>query len=333
MFRPLKGALAITCLLFLCFVLREKVVSQEPSSGQGFEENQQHTENMRILTFNAGLFELRLFGFSIVKPADFLHERLRAMPQALLSADADVIGIQEVYFKEHQQYFIDNLKSKYPYHCFERNKAVKVNNGLMFFSKHPIRDYKYIPFENRGPIDERTVAQKGVLTCVVETSNGKLIRFVNIHPTAGGLLNAQDSPTIQKIRNDQISQSHDIAKEGEELAVILGDFNTGPEIAIDNYNYLLERGYIDGYAEYCQVNNLTAEMTWDAKNILNVRGTHSESISQRIDHIYLQEELLQEYEIISSKVVFSEPTVKVNGEMVTVSDHYGVIVDLKEKSQ
>lgn len=287
---------------------------------------------LKILTFNAGLFELRVLGFTIIRPADYLNERLEAMPQEIIKTDADIVGLQEVYFKQHQDFFIDKLIGAYPFHCFQRAKSIKINSGLMIFSKHPISNVQYSPLRDKGPLDERIVAQKGVLSCQIEVSGVGNIHIINFHPTSGGFLHQQDAPQIITIRHNQINQAYELASKTQNVpTVILGDFNTGSEIAQENYSNLIEKQFTDSYLYFCQKNQITPEMTWDSQISLNKKGTHSESVSQRIDHIYVSPRLLEVLKITDSKVIFKEGIVNTPSEKVQLSDHYALISEFSKK--
>lgn len=217
--------------------------------------------SLKILTYNAGLFELKLFDFSIIKPADFLSERIAVLSNEIIKLDPDIIGFQEVYLKEHQDFLIEKLMNVFPYNCYKRNKTIKVNNGLMIFSKFPNSENKYYPFINRGPFTEKTFAEKGILKCTVDVPNYGKLNFINFHTTSGGFIYNPDSPEIIKIRSDQINQAYNIAEKFQYPGIILGDFNTGPEIAVENYELLIKKGYTDSYLEYCNVKRIKPKIT------------------------------------------------------------------------
>ncbi len=326
----LSGFIILAFLLpLILFVLNSQPTSNLASQKHFDIDSLSNKMSIKVLTFNAGLFELYVFGIPFIKPADFLEQRLESMPIEILKVNADVIGLQEVYTKRHQDYLVENLKGTYPYHYYQRNRAVKANNGLMYFSKYPIIYKGYYPLKNRGPLDERVVVQKGILTCIIDFGEVGKVQFINIHPTAGGFLYQQDSPEIIKIRSSQITQAFEFSEKNTSLpSIILGDFNAGPEIAVENYQLLIEKGFADAYHAFCQAKNLDALITWDSENLLNQRGTHPDAISQRIDHIYISPSLQKNFSIYDAKRVFDETIVKTNGDLVTISDHYGVVVQL-----
>ncbi|KAJ1613086.1 sphingomyelinase C precursor [Cryptosporidium canis] len=87
---------------------------------------------------------------------------------------------------------------------------------------------------------------------------------------------------------------------------------------------------------------LSPDYTWDPNNPLNVIGPHSNCHGQRCDHIFLPpahlSKNLAQYEPHKSSIILREPRVMVDGwcfgcvgstVLVTLSDHYGVYVELK----
>lgn len=280
----------------------------------------------KILTFNAGLFELRRLGITLLKPTDFIQERLIAIPQALIDVNADIIALQEIYCKKHQQYFIDILQKEYPFHCSERNNTLKMNCGLMIFSKKPITNVRYYPLKNHYPIDEKMVVHRGFLACEIVLTQQKKLHIINIHLTSGGFMSRQDSPKIMAIRAKQINEAYDVAKKNTYIATaIVGDFNAGPEIAPTNYEALQHKNFTDCYQFYANKKQLPLEATWDASISLNKRGTHAASTSQRIDHIYMSPQFMNMFEVLNAQVVLKKSIVDTPSEKVHLSDHYGLI--------
>lgn len=322
---------ATFCFVGVFFYLNSQNLDKKNDTYVQSVDSTQLNMKLKILTFNAGLFELRAFGLPVIKPADFLKERLETMPAEILKVDADIIALQEVYFHNHQNFLIEKLKNRYHYYFYKRTSAVKVNNGLMILSKFPITKQFYFPLKNKGPLDERTIAQKGILDCIVNINGFGELRIINLHPTAGGFLYKQDSPEIIEIRNNQINQAYELSTSTKLPTVILGDFNTGPEIAQENYNFLLQKQFIDSYLSFADREGIQPEVTWDAGISLNKKGTHSESISQRIDHIYISPEFQERFTIENCWVVFKEQVVKTPTENVQISDHYGMLTEFKKK--
>lgn len=286
-------------------------------------------ESMRIVSFNVGLLDVNLLGYSIMKPADHIEDRAQALSSALKTQNADMIAIQELYVGKHAKQLIEQMRETFPYHYRKSTTIFRIDNGLLILSKFPIREQRMSTLTS-GPWDEAIFASKSIMSVQIAIDPSRNLNIVNIHATSGGMLNAQDSEKITRVRQTQIEQAKEIIDSHDgDLSIILGDFNAGPEIAPSNYEFLTNIGYVDAYREYCFAKDLEPEITWDAKNILNIQGAHSDSISQRIDHIYLSPGLAQMTTVTHAEVIFKEPIVDVGAEqMVTLSDHYGITAKL-----
>ena len=286
-------------------------------------------KSIKIISFNVGLLDVNLLGYSIMKPADYIDDRANAISSALKSQDADIIAIQELYIERHAELLIDEMKGLYPYYYRKSTAMLRIDNGLLVFSRFPIREQRMSTLRS-GPWDEAVFASKSIMSVQIAIDPTTNLNVVNMHPTSGGMLNAQDSEKITRVRQNQIEQAEEIVNGYDgDLNIIVGDFNAGPEIAPNNYEFLETKGYVDAYFSYCVEKGLEPEITWDANNILNEQGTHSDSISQRIDHVFLSQNLAKMTTVSHSEVIFKEPTVDIGAEQkVTLSDHYGITATL-----
>jgi endonuclease/exonuclease/phosphatase family metal-dependent hydrolase len=108
---------------------------------------------------------------------------------------------------------------------------------------------------------------------------------------------------------------------------VLGDINAGPEASPDNYKYLLERGFDDTIVAPDDMAASKTYVTWDNQNALNKRGPHANCPPQRCDHIFLNRG--SQLVVQERRRVLTEPVVPISeSEMVTISDHYGLLVKL-----
>lgn len=287
--------------------------------------------SLKLLTFNVGLFEFALAGFPIIKPADFIDLRRAQLPAAILSIDADIVAAQEFYATpEEWTAFFNALKDKYPHWVRAPRPTLRVESGLMILSKRPILKSGYKPAAMRGPIDERSFIEKGILWASIDLGGGSSVGLVNIHLTAGGFTRKQDDPKVNEMRKRQIAEAKEVGEENmPEGALIVGDFNAGPEIAKANYDQLIEQGYVDAYVKACVDKPDCLNITWDAENFLNQKGTHPDSISQRIDHIYLPPALQSMLIPTLGRIVLSETNIAAGERKVSVSDHYGTLVEFR----
>jgi endonuclease/exonuclease/phosphatase family metal-dependent hydrolase len=280
---------------------------------------------LNVLTFNAGLLEVKLLGIPILKTTKYIEERLREIPRALIETNADVIALQEVYFRKHQEYILQNVREHYPYHACHQTRLGKPDNGLMILTKYPIFSYEFYPSKISGSFEERFVLQKGVLAVEVVLSEKVKVLILNVHPTSGGMGDKQESENAHTARGFQIRQALDIfATKENDNTIILGDFNAGPELDKLSYEILSEKGFVDVFLLYCKNNNLQPKPTWDKQNILIMEGTHSHTSSQRIDHIFISEKLIKNVSLNKVFRTLDQPQIEIDGKEISLSDHYAI---------
>jgi len=287
-------------------------------------------KSIKIISFNVGLLDVSLFGFSLLKPTDYLEQRSEMIGASLLKQNADIIAIQELYKTSHAAKLLSDLNNVYPYYFRKSTSRLRIDNGLLILSKFPIKENAMTALKS-GPWEESIFSSKSILSVQVMLDKKTLLNIVNIHPTSGGLFDTQDSDKNIEFRQIQIEQARKLVEAYDgTYSIILGDFNSGPEIAPSNYQFLSTHGYVDAYSIFCVENGLEPEITWDAKNTLNLQGTHPDSISQRIDHIFISHELVDAVKITNSEVIFKELLVEISSEeKVTLSDHYAIMVEFK----
>lgn len=298
-------------------------ISQQPAQAV-------NKRTLKIITFNLGLLDIRILGRTMFKPTDFIQQRAKVIPQHLLARNADVIALQEIYEKRDIDYFIQELKAVYPYYYFKHPSRIKLNNGLMVFSKFPFVDMTGQSQQEKGPIDEWFIADRGLLSTTIQVNDKTLINLVNLHATSGGTLNKQDSDKMNFMRQTQMEQALKLALSGNtEYQIIVGDINAGPDISPMNYKYLLENDFTDAYDAYSKRSGIAVKPTWYGANPLNAMRGYTSNDAQRIDHIYLSKRLSMNSTIVSAERIFDENMVTVNGKAYPLSDHYGVEVVLQ----
>ena len=279
---------------------------------------------MRFLTYNTGLLDLRLFGRSLIKPADFIEERFSRLAGALLELDADIITLQEVYQLRHKRALSEALASVYPHVSMSplRGPSV-VPASLMTFSKWPMEASKFARFKSM-PIAERLIDNKGFMLSTVIGPQGR-ITIANVHTTAGGTKHPED-PATDMIRARQITELLEQA-ESTSPVILAGDFNCGT-VSVRNYRQLLDAGYSDVWAElHPGING----WTWDPESILNKGGTHTEwgCPAQRIDLVLMNARAREQFQPASCEVIGQALYVPTpSGRVVTLSDHYGILATL-----
>ena len=58
-----------------------------------------HMAQLRILTYNTGLYRVRVGGVTLIEPIRHAQARVAALADAIRSIDADVVALQEVDVK------------------------------------------------------------------------------------------------------------------------------------------------------------------------------------------------------------------------------------------
>jgi endonuclease/exonuclease/phosphatase family metal-dependent hydrolase len=281
--------------------------------------------NLKILTLNAGLVDIRFLGLHVLEPTPYVEERLRVLPAHLIETRADVIALQEVYEEPHRLFLIERLKEHYPYHFHSRHEGFwGLEDSLMFFSKLPITEKHVIPFDQET-LDQELATYKGVMVITVAVSPNREVVLYNTRTTAGGLRDPQNK-VVENIRASQIHQilKAIVGSRNTNPRIILGDFNSGPETSPGKYNLFKEIGLVDVYAQKHPFMRLF-KRTWYPSNPLNVSGPHRHCPPQRIDHIFMREADKKLLVARRAEIVFEKQTVAVDaGKKVTLSDHCGL---------
>ncbi len=285
-----------------------------------------------LITFNAGFLDLRIQGKTKFMPTDHIEARLAATPTHLLARDADLIAFQEVYEKAHIDFLIEELKPVYPHYYFQHNSRLKLNNGLMLFSKYPLNDRKGMSQPEKGPLDERFLADRSLLSAVVEIK-GKRISIVNLHATSGGTLYSSDDPKINAMRGRQLQTAIDLAgSKDTDYEIILGDINAGPIVSRENYQLFSYNSYVDTHWAYSGGAITFPETTWAGDNYHNAIRGYAADIQQRIDLIFFSDSLAAEAVLTNAQRLYTEDSVEIDDNLsVPLSDHYGLEVSFEFK--
>uniref|UniRef100_A0A0G4FWW1 Endonuclease/exonuclease/phosphatase domain-containing protein n=1 Tax=Chromera velia CCMP2878 TaxID=1169474 RepID=A0A0G4FWW1_9ALVE len=226
-------------------------------------------EEICFCSFNAGLMDFRLMGVSFLSNPPFVEERVRRIPEALLSTNADVIALQEVFGSSHAHFLAESLKEAYPF-CARVDEgqgrygsrsrfgvpSLAMHNGLMVLSKFPVllnnhreggvgRSPRFHSFSHVTPL-EALFASKGILEVTLEVPGVGMVALLNVH--AASACPDPASPSAAAVRQAEMGEVFRVAQaaaERGEIPVVIGDLNAGPVVCRDNYSFLLERGFED----------------------------------------------------------------------------------------
>lgn len=283
---------------------------------------------LSILTFNVGLLIINILGIKL-EPVPYIEERLKYIAIALNRLSPDIISLQEIYREKDKQYLISSLKDNYPYYSYyTHSPIIGLNNSFMLFSKEPIIETKFYRFNDNYSIDEKYFDNKGILVSSIKSKEFGMLDIYNTHTTAGGLFSHPESKRVDLIRALQIKQLLNLIKVSSyHYSIITGDINAGMGVSEDNYNLIIKNDFIDTF-NYKNPNDIAN--TWDPKNILNSNGPHKTSPAQRIDHIFIHK--TSKFHTVSAEIIFKNPIVPiVNNKMLTISDHYGLLIKIIKK--
>ncbi len=272
---------------------------------------------LKIISFNVGLTRLKFIPFNY-NFVPLVSDRVRLLPASLKAEGADVICLQEVFERGLFKKLRAELMDMYPY-SYHGNKGWKLfNKGLAIFSKHKFEHVSEIGFKTLGL---EKFAQKGAsVVRFIEGPYEKLM-LANVHFPYGGYIGSAPAfAPIVALRDKAIEHLHQALLRLGHLVVMAGDFNFGPTMTQQNYEYLLSLGY----------KNLTSEeITWDPENPLNKLFTMMKP--QSLDHIFVNNTLFEKISSVTNRVLFKESIRLPNGNTVNLSDHYGVVATVTVK--
>jgi endonuclease/exonuclease/phosphatase family metal-dependent hydrolase len=284
--------------------------------------------NLRLLSLNAGL--LAIFGRA--GPSPFVSQRRAQLPQELGKVGADIVLLQEVYGHTERQSVAEALAGPYPHAIHPRaRRGWGFENGVMTLSRFPASG-RTILFRD-APWDEALLDSKGFLHSTHLLEGGLNLHILNVHTTAGGLFHHPEDASIDRIRSRQIRQVLDEQVRLPSPVIVAGDMNAGPGVSESNFRQILDAGFV---SIHDFMNGQSTHPTWDPLNALNSRGPHRGCPPQRIDHVFVRERDLDSslIEPSSSLICLQDAIVAIHGRQnVTISDHYGIVVDLSVRTE
>lgn len=286
---------------------------------------------LRILTYNTGLYRVRVGGVTLIEPIRHAQARVAALADAIRSIDADVVALQEVFDDRHLFPLMEALRGTYPYIATGRDAHtptfLRDHSGLCILSRCPLNDIRHEQLRDAA-LEERLFIVKGLLTASIDSPLGP-VSIINTHLTSGGIFRDPEGQWMVPIREQQVEHLAEICGIlPHPVRLLVGDLNTGPEFAGSNYNRLLERGLLDTWHLDPNPTHRAKQVTWELTNPLNSRELHKTSTPQRIDHAFLHPDSLKTVRVIRSVPVLHEATVPTPEGMMTVSDHYGLLLEL-----
>jgi endonuclease/exonuclease/phosphatase family metal-dependent hydrolase len=269
---------------------------------------------IRVCTLNVGMPQVSVFGRRL-EPVPCVNERLALLPDFIRSLRADVVFLQELFHARHRQVLMDRLGEVYPHATFHDDAgALSLSNGLLCLSRFPLVDARFTPFADRC-WEERLFVSKGFQDFGIQVGCD-VIKVAHTHLTAGGFFSHPEQKKYDAIRTNQIRQMLQQFSLSE-LGLVVGDFNTGPEVSVLNYQQLTA-GLHDVF--HGALEREGSAVTWDPQNRLNVDGPHKMCPPQRIDLMLCTDSFRKKYSVSAYRTHGHESP-------MPVSDHWAVAVD------
>ena len=281
---------------------------------------------LRILTFNTGLTEIRLFGAALYEDVPHVVARAAHLAPALRGVEADIVLLQELVPQRVKVRLATELCDLYPHSAGIAEDGRFYGTGLLTLSLHPMTDASCTSFAQQTP-EEGLFGPRGMLACTVDTPDLGRVRVVNLHATAGGAYRRKRRLGAPDRRRAQIEQSIEAAGAPFDGTVVLaGDFNCDPAADPTTDGLLQAAGFADvadGLPE-----DARPQGTWDPANPLN-RSRRVAGPARRVDHIFLRSGGSRGVTVRTVRTVLDEAAVPLpDGEPLPLSDHYGLLAEL-----
>tara|TARA_B110000285_G_scaffold34800_1_gene37096 strand:+ start:2277 stop:3137 length:861 start_codon:yes stop_codon:yes gene_type:complete len=143
----------------------------------------------------------------------------------LISTDADVLVLQEVFHKKARKSLLKKLTPAYKFRSrIGKRSFWGVSSGVVILSKHQITQEEQVSFKKATGSDK--MAKKGAVSAVIQFYNSK-IQVIGTHLQAGG------GKKRRNIRKSQIKQLQSLEDSTAVTSLYVGDFNI--ENASDSY--------------------------------------------------------------------------------------------------
>jgi endonuclease/exonuclease/phosphatase family metal-dependent hydrolase len=304
---------------------------------------------MRILTLNVGLLDYNCCGVTCFSNPPYSKQRFPYLAADIATSNPDILAIQECYSVDHANELYDQLKHILPHRVrmdSQKWGILNLHNGMMILSKYPVQNSKLISHKNVACVED-WFGDKSTLVAVLNVPTYGPLHVINVHPTAGGAdpesakADANREITLREIL-DYYNHATNVLGHG---AMIVGDLNCGPDVSPQNFSYIMDNGGLrDTFEEAVFDNKVPSDQrhSWDSRNLLNLTGPHAHTEPQRIDHILLSKNDSRFGKVTYAEIAFTEKKVTVPAKhpvtkefpaQSSISDHYGVIVEVEVQTE
>lgn len=239
----MKKLLAVS-LAFVLFAL---------SLGLGASARVPVGSTLNVMTYNVS--GIPVIGDFQGTQREFMGSARMAKIGELMNSEpnCDLIGTQENF---SYQAALAGALTDFPYQTLP-NGRVPLGSGLTAFSKFPVYNVTHTRWEQSyGVLTGSTdrLAQKGILSTVIEIEDGVFIDFYVVHVEAGGDQNS----SLARMDNFRQLAAMLNARVDDRAAIIVGDYNAGFVRRGDDgiyENLILPAGLKDCWAEICNNGN------------------------------------------------------------------------------
>jgi len=232
------------------------------------------------------------------------RDRWELILKGIKEYDADIVAFQEVFNMDWAREVRE--RSGYPYLAVSGE-----HSGLIFLSRFKPVEQECLVMKTKSPTEDYL---RYVFYLKVDTDGGSIALF-NTH------LSWRTGENDVRMKQTLELEAF-VEQKAKDLPVaVMGDFNgasnTPPVV------YLREiRKWIDTF--WVKSPGVPG-LTWDYRNPY-AEAEREKMAERRIDYIFIRERTGPFEKILSSRVVFNEPS----GEGVFPSDHFGVVTEFSE---
>ncbi len=282
---------------------------------------------LKVVTFNAAILDICIFGHSFYRPVDHIEQRLHQLSISLEKTGADIIFLQELFHRDNQEQLCNQLRKSYPYikGLAPSGWKFRLGNELLIFSRYPLFNGSLTRFMH-GPAEELRHTSKGFYHAIVDLPELGNVNLINMHMSAGGKHGHPESPDMDMMREKQIEQILDYSRELNYM-ILAGDLNAGPDTSNRNYQQVLSAGYKDIFS-LAGIQGIS----WDPDNPLVKQGRESHLPPQRIDHVFTDQALHNCIQEVEAGIILDEHCVDSEEASIPLSDHYGLNVNISWKA-
>ncbi len=274
---------------------------------------------MRILTYNC--CALPVF-------AGDIRARLKRIGLEVAALDPDLILLQEIFLPAHLKVLQARLKG-WPHVFFGKRSWRRHAGGLAIFSRYPLESPRFIKYREQGSWLRYSVlakfSGKGYMSARLHGPSGAVFELVHTHliadyrrPAVAEGSRRDPYPKFQKGQIEELSRFVRGLDRSRPL-LLAGDFNMPPHSKL--LRALLKRsGLRDGMEGVLEPSILDRRY---------YRLPYRPAPDKRLDYVFHRGGGKWTVDVRESRYVFKGAVQLENSRRVELSDHHGVLTELK----